>query len=223
MRAINSVCCAIALSALLAPSAHADVWNKKTFFTFSAPVQVPGATLAAGTYTFKLADLSGNRHVVQIFDKGEKKIYATLMAIPDQRLAPSDKPLVLFSERAAGTPVAVKAWFYPGETIGNEFIYPRKQAIAIAKVTHESVLASNSERVDTSDKVEHVSENDEITSGASTAVVTPPAAPATTGTSGRTELPRTASDLPLFGLLSGLSIAAGFGVRRARRRLQIAA
>src|SRR5213592_3638417 len=119
MRVLKAVCCAAALVALLAPGVRADEWNKKTFLTFSGPVQVPGATLPAGTYTFKLADLNGNRHVVQIFDKDEKKIYTTILAIPDQRLEPSDKPVVLFSERAAGTPQAIKAWFYPGETIGN--------------------------------------------------------------------------------------------------------
>ena len=113
------------------------MWNKKTFLTFSGPVQVPGVTLPAGTYTFKLADLTGNRHVVQIFDKDEKKIYTTILAIPDQRLEPSDKPVVLFSERPAGTPQAIKAWFYPGETIGNEFVYPKSQAIRIAKATHQ--------------------------------------------------------------------------------------
>jgi hypothetical protein len=238
MRGIKSVCGAMALAAMLVPSAHADDWNKKTFFTFSAPVQVPGTTLAAGTYTFKLADLSGNRHVIQIFDKSERKIYATLMAIPDQRMQPSDNPLVLFAERPAGSPVAVKAWFYPGETIGNEFIYPRKQAVAIAKRTHESVLASKSEKVEKTESVGHVNESDQMTpSGGNTVVVTPPPASTadtsasasrttsarTVGTSGRTALPSTASELPLLGLLSGLSIAAGFGVRRVRRRLQDAA
>ena len=240
MRVLKLVCCAAALTALLAPGARADEWNKKTFFTFSGPVQVPGVTLPAGTYTFKLADLSGNRHVVQIFDKDEKKIYTTILAIPDQRLEPTDKPLVLFAERSAGLPQAVKAWFYPGNTIGDEFVYPRTQAIAIAKATHESVLASNEESAQgmRTANVERVNENTEMqttttppqTTTAPRAAVGPEATPAPSGsrenravgTSGRTavrRLPTTASDFPLLALLSGLSIAAGFGVRRARRRL----
>ena len=122
MRFVKTVCCAVALAACLAPGARADEWNKKTILTFSGPVQIPGATLSAGTYVFKLADLASNRHVVQVFDKDEKKIYATILAIPDQKLEPSDKPVVMFSERPAGVPQAVKAWFYPGETTGNEFV-----------------------------------------------------------------------------------------------------
>src|SRR5881409_2727321 len=98
MRVLKAVCCAAALTALLAPGARADEFNKQTFLTFSGPVQVPGATLPAGTYMFKLADLQGNRHVVQIFDKEGTKLYTTILAIPDQRLEPADKPVVMFSE-----------------------------------------------------------------------------------------------------------------------------
>src|SRR4026208_1721834 len=121
MRVLKALFCAAAITVALAPSARADEWNKKTILTFSGPVQIPGATLPAGSYVFKLADLSGNRHVVQVFDKAEKKTYATLLAIPNDRMEPSDEPVVMFSERPAGSPQAVKVWYYPGERIGNEF------------------------------------------------------------------------------------------------------
>jgi len=143
MRVLKVMCCAAALTFALAPGARADEWNKKTILTFSGPVQIPGATLPAGSYVFKLADIPGNRHVVQVFDKDEKKIYTTMLAVPNDRLQPSDEPVVLFSERASGSPQAVKVWFYPGDRIGNEFVYPKTQAMRIAKETHQSVLATN--------------------------------------------------------------------------------
>jgi len=145
MRLLKAISCAAALTVLVAYGARADEWNKKTILTFSGPVQIPGATLPTGTYVFKLADIPGNRHVVQVFDKDEKKLYTTLLAIPNQRMEPSDKPVILFSERSSGTPQAVKVWYYPGETIGNEFVYPKSQAIRIAKATHQRVLATNDE------------------------------------------------------------------------------
>ena len=83
MRVLKAVCCAAIVTLMAAPGVRADQWDKKTILTFSGPVQIPGATLPAGSYVFKLADLSGNRHVVQVFDKAEKKIYATLLAIPN--------------------------------------------------------------------------------------------------------------------------------------------
>src|SRR3954453_21445535 len=132
MRVLKTLCCAAALT-LVASTARADEWNKKTILTFSGAVQIPGATLPAGSYVFKLADIPGNRHVVQVFDKDEKKIYTTLLAVPNQRLDPSDKPVVLFSERASGSPQAVKVWYYPGETIGNEFVYPKSEGRGAAQ------------------------------------------------------------------------------------------
>jgi len=143
MRVMKALCCAAVLTVALAPSARADEWDKKTILTFSGPVQIPGATLPAGSYVFKLADIPGNRHVVQVFDKDEKKIYTTMLAIPNERLEPSDNPVVLFSERASGSPQAIKVWFYPGNRVGNEFVYPKSQAMRIAKETHQSVLATN--------------------------------------------------------------------------------
>src|SRR3954468_23093036 len=145
MSVLKTLCCAAAMTVMLAPAARADEWNKKTILTFSGPVQIPGVTLPAGTYVFKLADIASNRHVVQVFDKDERKMYTTMLAIPNQRAEPSDKPIVLFSERATGSPQAVRVWYYPGETIGNEFVYPKTQAMRIAKETHTRVMATNSD------------------------------------------------------------------------------
>jgi len=224
--------CAAALVVLLAPGARADQWNKKTFLTFSGAVQVPGATLPAGTYTFKLADLTGNRHVVQVFDKDEKKIYSTILAIPNQRMKATDDPVVLFSERAAGSPQAVKVWYYPGETIGNEFVYPKRQAIEIARASHTTVLARSDDSSDMkSAEVGRVDENGRMTnddratttSSSRDAELKNSTGNAGVGTSGqatdtttRRSLPRTASNLPLLGLLSAVSLALGVGLRRVR-------
>jgi hypothetical protein len=238
------------LTVLAAPGVRADEWNKKTILTFSGPVQIPGATLTAGSYVFKLADLAGNRHVVQVFDKDEKKIIATLLAIPNERLEAADEPVVLFSERPAGSPQAVKVWFYPGNRIGNEFVYPKSMAMKIAKANHQSVLAMDDSNTSSGYKTAQVGRFDDqgvwqAEGNTAVAASTAPAPEATTapksttmaqatpskpatvadnntaGTSGsrttRRSLPRTASPLPLYELLSGLSIAGGLVVRRLRR------
>ena len=246
MRFVKALCCAAALTMLIAPGARADEWNKKTILTFSGPVQIPGATLPAGSYVFKLADIPGNRHVVQVFDKDERKLFTTMLAIPNQRMEPSDKPIVLFSERASGSPQAVKVWYYPGETIGNEFVYPKSQAMRIAKSAHTRVLAVNDEPKATATTageipvemktaaVGYFDENGNWQSEADKPVVTGTAPTqvaraetraetTTAGTTGnrpvRRHLPRTASSLALFELLSGLSIAGGFALRQLRQRI----
>src|SRR5436190_22111595 len=113
----------------LATAAHADDFTKLSLLTFSGPVDVPGITLPAGTYRFELADPSSGRRIVRVADKDGKKTYGLFISRPNQRMTPSDKPVVMFSETAAGAPPAVQAWFYPGETYGYEFAYPRQQAM----------------------------------------------------------------------------------------------
>ena len=56
-RILITMCCALAIATMLmVTGARADEYTKQTFLTFSGPVQVPGMTLPAGTYMFKLAD-----------------------------------------------------------------------------------------------------------------------------------------------------------------------
>lgn len=141
MRALRAMCCAVAITAFLAPSARADEFNRQTFLTFSGPVQLPGLTLPEGTYMFKLADPNSGRSVVQVWDKEGTKLYTTLLTIPDQRMQASEQPVVMFNERPSGEPQAIRAWFYPGERTGMEFVYPREQAVKIARATNEGVLA----------------------------------------------------------------------------------
>lgn len=170
MRLLKVLCCAAAVIAFTVPAAHADEWNKLTYFTFSGPVQIPGATLPAGTYTFKIADILGTRHIVQIYNEDQTKIIATLLAIPNDlgEDHAADKPIVMFSETPAGQPAAVKAWFYPGRRIGDEFVYPKAQATRIAKAYHSPVLSTDRDTMGNKNdwqnaRVGHMDENGRMT------------------------------------------------------------
>jgi hypothetical protein len=110
-----------------APTARADEWNKETVFTFTEPIEIPGQVLSAGTYVFKLFDGVSGRNVVQIFTQDDEHLIATVMAIPDYRTEPTDKTIVTLEERAAGSPRALHTWFYPGDSCGFEFVYPKPQ------------------------------------------------------------------------------------------------
>ena len=136
---IAAVISVTAFSVALAPKMNADEWNKKTVFTFNEPVEIPGQVLSAGTYVFKLLDSQSDRNIVQIFNKDENHVYATLLAIPDYRLKPTGKTVITFAERAANAPEAVKAWFYPGDNYGQEFVYPKVRAEQLAKVVKQPV------------------------------------------------------------------------------------
>ena len=148
-------CVASALLALPLGAAAQSPRNQDTFFTFSQNVELPNKTLPAGKYLFQLADSASNRHIVKVMSADRKETYATLLAIPYySNDRPSDDPQVRFMETpasgtngttaAAGTN-AIKIWFYPGTTVGHEFIYPRSQAMRIASRTGSSVLTTKSE------------------------------------------------------------------------------
>jgi len=159
------------IAAAMTPALHADDFTKLTLLTFSGPVDVPGITLPAGTYRFELADPTTGRRVIKVSDKEGSKTYGMFISVPNQRMTPADKPVVMFREAAAGAPPAVQAWFYPGETYGYEFAYPHDQALKIAKATHQPVLsytdrsdasASDSDRIAAmkSGDVARIDEND---------------------------------------------------------------
>lgn len=143
------IACALLLLTSYSPRAQADQYNQLTHFTFSAPFEIPGfhhtMVLPAGTYTFKLLDSLSDRDIVQIFNKDQSHLYATILAIPDYRLKPTGKSVIQFTERAANSPEAIKAWFYPGDLYGQEFVYPKSRAVELAKANNEPVPSISEE------------------------------------------------------------------------------
>lgn len=130
-------------------SAQGATINKRTFLTFSGPVQVPGATLPAGTYVFRIAN-PGAQTVWQVLDADEHHVLAQFFfvrtgdrTIQEQNRA-HGKPVVRFHETPHGVPPPIKALYYPTDVAGHVFLYPRAQAEQIAAMTHQPVLATDS-------------------------------------------------------------------------------
>jgi hypothetical protein len=121
--------------------------NKISHLTFSHPVQVPGATLPAGTYTFSLmSGPSANRRMVRVTSRSGDQVFATIMTIPDYRRETTEHTLVAFGEKGAcADTTPIKAWFYPGERYGYRFIYPEEQAAKIASACNEPIPETSSE------------------------------------------------------------------------------
>jgi hypothetical protein len=217
--------CVTAVCMMFSTTASAQPWNKKTTVTFSAPVEVPGAgaqVLPAGTYVFKLLDSQSDRNIVQIFSKDEKHVFATILAIPNYRLRATDKTVMTFAERAAGDPQAIRAWFYPGDNWGQEFVYPKKKALELAKITKTPVIYIPDEiatnyvaEVKTATEAPVIAlkevplrafnpTGEEV---AITQVVEPP--PVQTA-----RLPKTAGDLPLLALVGSMCFSIGIVLRK---------
>jgi Protein of unknown function (DUF2911) len=133
------------LWASILPRSWADEWNQATKITFSAPVEIPGAVLAAGTYYFTLLNDDADRNIVQIWNADRTKLIATELTVANERLKPTGKTVIKFSERPVDTPEALRAWFYPGDNYGHEFVYPESAARRIAKRVNQPVLSMRDE------------------------------------------------------------------------------
>lgn len=237
-RVVATIIC-LTLGAFALPCrVNADTWDKKTIVTFNNPFEIPGVgaqVLSAGTYVFKLLDSSSNRNIVQIFNKDQTHVYATILAIPNFRLRATDKTVVTFGERAAGTPEAIRAWFYPGANWGQEFVYPKTRAIELAKITHQPVLAMPAELAPNLTKpAKSVDEPPVVALKKATVtaikptgeevevakvIELPPLQPASVLNPERAKrLPKTASPLPLLGLIGLLSLGTSSALSVIRKR-----
>src|SRR5262245_49560359 len=112
-------------------SAFTNTADKRTYFTFSQPVALPGVTLPAGTYMFRLADDTTTRKVIQVSNKEGTQSFAMLHTVPVYRPDAPRDPEVRFMETASGAPRAVRAWWQEGERTGYGFIYSKEQLAAL--------------------------------------------------------------------------------------------
>ncbi len=236
MRIVKSLLFLLALTlfaAVVLPSARADTWDKQTVVTFSQPVEIPGMILPAGTYTFRLAPGNADRHIVQIFNADGSAIITTVLAINDYRLQPTGDTVMKFSERPGDAPDALRAWFYPGDNFGQEFVYTKLRAAQLAETTQVPVPALPVDTLDensmrTAPIVAETPDQKEVevtkviaTTPADTSVATAapapveaaaPAAVAAPAASTEAELPKTASATPLIALLGALSLGLALGL-----------
>ena len=227
------------LSVPVLPSAHADTYNKKTVITFSQDVEIPGKILPAGTYTFKLLDSPADRHIVQIYDADGSHLVTTVLAINDYRLKPTGETVIKFNERPGDSPEALRAWFYPGDNFGQEFVYPKDRAIQLAQTNKSDVPSVGAATLDDSSiqttpiaavtpeqkEVEVASAFQTTASSEPVATPAPTAAPVTPAPAAEVapvqtapvaetnELPQTASSMPLIALLGGLAISLALGLK----------
>jgi len=231
--------------------AVADQWDKKTTITIDEPMQLPTTTLQPGTYVIRLlATSAADRHTVQFFDKDETHLVTTILAIPNERLRATGKSVFAFWETPAGQPKAQRAWFYPGYNFGQEFAYPKDEAIRISARNSNVKVPINEEK--TTEVTTTTAAAEPAPSPAPVAVAEPaPVAeptpapapapvevaaaqqptpapvdtsdaqrvtPAPTPAPAADTLPQTASNLPLFGVIGLLSLAAALALKVAYKR-----
>src|SRR5438105_1214583 len=225
--ALSAFAACMSLSVL--PTLQADQWDKKTLLTVNEPIQMPSCctadhtvTLQPGEYVLVLVDSLSDRHIVRVFDKDQKNVVTTILAIPNYRLQPTGKTVFQYWEVPVGQPKALRAWFYPGDNFGQEFAYHKQTAVQIATYDKAPVPAiAIDTKVEEDLKTAPLVVVDESGQTSELAQTRPEPAPAPqleevhTAAARAPEpvepeqtLPHTASAMPLFGLIGILSLAA---------------
>jgi hypothetical protein len=204
-----------ALLGVLAPApAAAITYDKLAYLTFSAPVQIPGVTLNAGTYRFRLTDPSTSRNVLQVLSNDGSVVYAMFLTIPDARLIATDEATVTFRETPEGVPPAAKSIFYGGELRGYQFVYPKGGPIMVAEEFPQPEITYTL-----------LPEATVESAPLATAVIEPSAPPlaaeavaAVEAPAAEEEIAQTATSVPLVALTGMSSLAMAFGLMLLRRR-----
>jgi len=106
---------------------------------FSAPVQIPGGILAAGTYQFKSTE--SDEGVVRVFNADGTRLCTVLHTIPAERSITDEDLVITVAATESGNPNFLVKWFYPGSLVGQELVYSDKQEQQIAESASRTSVA----------------------------------------------------------------------------------
>jgi hypothetical protein len=120
---------------------------KRTQFSTNEPFEVPGMVLEPGRYVFRLIEPEAQRNVLEVFEtvqlwtSDEARLLSTLLTMPNYDMPTTDKTVFAFFERGPKQAKALRLWFAPGRNYGQEFVYPKAQAVELAKAVGRGVLS----------------------------------------------------------------------------------
>jgi hypothetical protein len=96
----------------LGPSEH--------LLVFPMAVEIPGASLPAGSYIFRLVTPS----LLQVMSATRLKVYATFFALNDSGDGDSTRERIKFAQNPEDDLPRIVGWYFSGGT-GYEFVYPK--------------------------------------------------------------------------------------------------
>jgi hypothetical protein len=105
--------------------------------TVTENTEIPGRTLKPGTYTIRILDHLTDRMIIQVGEgKGKENLF---LAVPSSTLAgPASGGAIMVS--AGGHGQALRGYAFSDGTVA-EFVYPKADAVAIAKRNNTTIPA----------------------------------------------------------------------------------
>lgn len=119
---VPHVCATMLIGALGSGVAFAQGHEKRITVAFSEAVAVPGATLAPGTYLFRM-DTDQRGEIVHVSSVDGRTPHATFFAVRVARQNPESYAVISFNETATPRLRQITSVWYPGGG-GYDFVYP---------------------------------------------------------------------------------------------------
>lgn len=128
---------AAALLLLLTAFAGRAQGTNQGSFTLAKATEIPGTKLNAGNYTLVVLDSLQDRTVMQV-NSTDGKTKALVLGVQANLSGPSGQP-VLWDAKDQGRHALRGFVFSNGRSV--EFVYPKADAVALAKANHSTVVA----------------------------------------------------------------------------------
>lgn len=186
-------------------TAAQTTYDKLTYLTFSGTVQVPGATLPAGTYRFHLTNPDTSRNVMQVLSYDGGTVFSMFHTIPAWRPDATTDPAVTFKEVPVDVPPPIGSMFYGGERLGYEFLYPGGPDMTALTAPQPPITYEPAPVIPEVAAAEPVLEPAAAPAEAAIAPAEEPAPAAV-------ELPKTATRVPVFAFAGVVLLLAGLGL-----------
>ena len=186
--------------------------QRNTKINISEPTEVSGTVLQPGTYTLKVLDFKDGKVQVQVSDENDKHIFTTVVTQKVRRNLDTKQQTdeqAQFTYTSANGHPALDTWFYPGDEWGEKFTSGKATWVA------ENVGTVTQTPMQTETKTTEIAEAPAPSPAPAPETVAENTAPAPEPAP--TELPKTASDLPLLGLVGVLALGGAAGVHLLRR------
>jgi hypothetical protein len=200
------------------------------------PTTVPGLTLRPGAYHIHVVDHLGERFIVRV-DGPKGGVHYSFLALENPAISKPDAPgPVAWSNAPVAGKEYLRGWLFPGLPAVVEFVYPKAEAIDIAKSNQAKVPAIDPASEGRPRVIKGLSKSDfelvtlwllsstEVGPGDSSGgiqaerykeqVASAPQKPVIA------RLPKTGSNLPLIGFLGAFSVLMAMAIRIFRPAYQ---
>lgn len=108
--------------------------------TLDHKLQIPGATLKSGEYTFQVEDRLQDRAIIRITDT-KKNSHELLLAVPNEKLNQTERSQLIFFPNGNSDKQILEGWMCPSCQSALQVVYPKAEAVKITAISAKPVLA----------------------------------------------------------------------------------